>query len=89
MEEKLEEKIQTKKIEDIKKEMIKEQRTLRVRQFFHNKSIVIGVLVVLILTIIAVFADQIAPYDPYTLDIVNKIKGPSAAHISGNGYIWT
>lgn len=70
-------------LETIKNQMIREQRDIRMKQFFGNPSIVIGAAAALFMIFIAVFAVQLAPYDPYTLDIANKLKAPSSAHWFG------
>jgi peptide/nickel transport system permease protein len=42
-----------------------------------------GLVVVTGLLVLAVFAPQIAPYDPAHLDVVNRLQGPSADHLLG------
>jgi peptide/nickel transport system permease protein len=42
-----------------------------------------GLVVVTGLLVLAVFAPQIAPYDPAHLDVVNRLRGPSADHLLG------
>lgn len=48
-----------------------------VRKFVRNKGAMFGLAVVLVLLIIGVFAEQIAPHDPYAVDLLNKLEGPS------------
>jgi peptide/nickel transport system permease protein len=40
-------------------------------------------IVLLLLIVLAVFARQISPYDPYILDVRNKLQAPSIAHLFG------
>ncbi len=44
---------------------------------------VIGLVIIVILIIVAIFAPFIAPYDPYEMDILNKLQPPSTAHLLG------
>ncbi len=48
-----------------------------------NPAGLFGLVVVTGLLVLAVFAPQIAPYDPAQLDIVNRLQGPSADHLLG------
>ncbi|MFT5706868.1 MAG: peptide/nickel transport system permease protein [Oceanospirillaceae bacterium] len=43
----------------------------------------LGLVLVTIIVLSAVFASVIAPYDPIALDIMNRLQGPSAAHWLG------
>ncbi len=43
----------------------------------------IGAIVVLGTTIVAIFAPWLAPFDPYEQDLVNALSGPSAEHLFG------
>ena len=75
--------MEEKSLELIKKEMVHDQRVLKVKKFFRNRSMVIGALVMILLVLTAVFAERIAPCDPYELDILNKNKAPGVGHIFG------
>ncbi|WP_404356159.1 ABC transporter permease subunit [Cytobacillus firmus] len=48
-----------------------------------NKMSLVGGSIVLIYIILAVLAPLISPYDPYEIDLVNKLQSPSADHIMG------
>lgn len=48
-----------------------------------NKMSLIGGSIVLIYIILAALAPVISPYDPYEIDLVNKLQAPSADHIMG------
>ncbi|MGN7175994.1 nickel transporter permease [Cytobacillus sp. SAFR-174] len=48
-----------------------------------NKMSLVGGSIVLIYIILAVLAPLISPYDPYEIDLVNKLQPPSADHIMG------
>jgi peptide/nickel transport system permease protein len=53
------------------------------RVFFGRKLYLIGFIIVVILILVAIFAPLIAPYDPNTNDLPNKLQGPSADHWFG------
>lgn len=56
------------------------------KQFFRNKSAVTGLFFIGVLIIVAIFADLIAPHDPYKMDIWNSYQAPeglSGTHILG------
>jgi ABC-type dipeptide/oligopeptide/nickel transport system permease subunit len=44
---------------------------------------VIGFVIIVLLIIVAVAAPLLAPYDPNTLDILNKLQGPNTQHLLG------
>ncbi len=48
-----------------------------------NPAGLFGLVVITVLLVLAVFAPQVAPYDPAQLDIVNRLQGPSADHLLG------
>jgi peptide/nickel transport system permease protein len=43
----------------------------------------IGVVVIGLLLLVAIFGPWLAPYDPLKLDLLARLKGPSAAHLLG------
>ncbi|MCT7664970.1 ABC transporter permease [Shinella kummerowiae] len=43
----------------------------------------IGITVVGLLLLVAIFGPWLAPYDPLKLDLLARLKGPSAAHLLG------
>lgn len=48
-----------------------------------NKLAMIGLVIVVVLILSAVFADIIAPYDPYAVEMSNRFAPVSAAHLLG------
>jgi peptide/nickel transport system permease protein len=54
-----------------------------VRIFFGRKLAVIGLVFVLLLIFTAIFAPLLAPYNPYKMDMKNKLLQPSRAHLLG------
>lgn len=53
------------------------------RRLFGNRAILFGAIILLVVILAAILAPWIAPYAPNKLSIVNKLKGPSMAHIFG------
>lgn len=44
---------------------------------------IIGMLIVVVILLSAIFADLIVPYDPNALDIRGRLQGPSVTHLLG------
>lgn len=70
-------------LESIRKTLEKEQRDIRIKAFLKNKLSVIGLVIILILIILAIIAPIITPFDPYEIDVVNRIAAPSSKHWFG------
>ena len=49
----------------------------------HNVLFVFGGVLLLLIVMGAIFAPLIAPYDPTAIDFLEKLKGPSLAHLMG------
>ncbi len=54
-----------------------------IRIFFGRKLSVIGLVIIVLLMITAIFAPLLAPYDPYQTNPRNKLAQPSSAHWLG------
>jgi peptide/nickel transport system permease protein len=54
-----------------------------VKVFFGRKLAVIGLVIIVMIIFIAIFAPWISPYDPYKLDIANKLQPMSRDHLLG------
>jgi peptide/nickel transport system permease protein len=74
-------------LEITRKSLVRAQRRLQIRKFTKNKSSVIGLSLITICVLIAVFAPQIAGKSPYTADVVNRLKPPSREHLFGTDTI--
>lgn len=48
-----------------------------------NKLAVFSAAIILIFTIMAIFAPLVAPYDPAKQDLINRLSGPTFKHILG------
>lgn len=64
------------------KELIS-QRARAWRSFRNNKSAVVGLVMIIALVFIAIFAPWIAPYDPLDQSIINKFAPISGDHLLG------
>ncbi|MCM2675707.1 oligopeptide ABC transporter permease [Alkalicoccobacillus plakortidis] len=56
---------------------------LAVRRFFKNKLAIVGVIIMILMVIVAIFADVIATHDPTRADLLNIEQRSSAEHILG------
>ena len=54
-----------------------------VRYFIKSANNVLGIMLVLIIVISIIFANQIAPYDPYQTNMSNALCPPSTKHLMG------
>lgn len=61
----------------------KSQLGVVLRALVKNKIALVGLFILLVLTLTAIFADQIAPYDYAKQDLPNKFLHPSAEHLFG------
>ena len=59
------------------------QRQRAWRNFRRNKSALVGLVLIIALVIIALFAPWIAPYDPLEQSVINKFLPPSSEHLLG------
>ncbi len=58
-------------------------RRALLQRFLRNRPGVLGLAVIVLLIVLAVFAPVVAPYHWKTQDIVNRFEGPSTAHLFG------
>jgi peptide/nickel transport system permease protein len=54
-----------------------------IRVFWRRKLAVVGLALVVLMVLVAIFAPLLAPYDPYEPDIINKLAPPSGEHLLG------
>lgn len=57
------------------------------RIFFARGVVIFGLFIILLLIITAIFAEAIAPYDPYAPDLRNSLSPPSSEHLLGTDSI--
>lgn len=53
------------------------------RRLSRNRLAMFGMVLVLILMVAAIFAEQLAPFDPTKQDLINKLQMPSREHLLG------
>lgn len=70
-------------VSHLQKEMLQEQRRIKLRRLFRNRLSMLGAIIVLLMIIIAVAAPLIAPQDPYAITVANRLLPPSRAHWFG------
>ena len=68
---------------EVRKALRKEQRQLKFRKFYKNKSALIGSIITCMLVLLALLAPIICPEGPYELDVVSRLKPPSFKHFFG------
>jgi len=54
-----------------------------IRVFSRRKISVIGLVIISLLIVTAIFAPLLAPYDPYQMDLTGKLAPPSSKHLLG------
>lgn len=57
------------------------------RVFFQRRMVIFGLFILMILCFTAIFADWLAPYDPYKQDLNNILLQPSKTHLLGTDAI--
>ena len=70
----------------IRKQLVREQRAITIRKFFHNKLSVLGLTLVALMLFMAVFAPVITAQmgvDPYTATMSDRFMAPCREHIFG------
>lgn len=70
-------------MEAMKKELAREQRRIRIRKFTKNKASVFGLIVVVTMLILAIFAPVICQHDPLELNVKDRLQPCSAEHWFG------
>ncbi len=69
--------------DELQPKTLTSQRRRSWQAFRRNKSAVVGMVLIILLVAIAVFAPLIAPYDPLAQKISDKFQSPSRAHLLG------
>ena len=58
-------------------------KSLFLKRLLNNKSAVIGGVIVIIVIMCALLAPVISPYDPYTMNMPDRLQGPGGSHLLG------
>lgn len=56
---------------------------LLLRRFLRHRMALVGLAFILVLTLAAVLAPLVAPYDPLEMNLRDRLQGPSAQHLLG------
>lgn len=63
------------------------QRRRAWRTFARNRSALVGLVLVALIVLVAVFAPLLAPHNPLAQSTINRLQGPSSDHLLGrDGY---
>lgn len=63
--------------------ILREQKQIRREQFFSNHSLIIGLTIFVVIVLSAILIPMFNGVDPNVMDVVNRLKPPSAEHIFG------
>ena len=63
--------------------ILREQKQIRREKFFSNKGMIIGLVIFSVIVLSAIFIPMFNGVDPNVMDVVNRLKAPSAEHIFG------
>ena len=74
---------ETTDIDDIRVKLKQEQRHLQIQKLFSNKSLIVGAVIIFILILIAVFAPVITPFDPFEMQVANRLAAPDSINLLG------
>lgn len=67
----------------MKNDLKKEQRRLFFRRFWSNQSAVVGSILLIVLSLFALFGPMISQFTPLELDPVDRLKAPDGLHWFG------
>ncbi|WP_019152658.1 ABC transporter permease [Robertmurraya massiliosenegalensis] len=70
-------------VTDVKRQLIKNQRTLLLRKLLSSKQFVIGSVVLVLFILFALFGPMISSYDPYEMVVTDRLQSPSVEHWLG------
>jgi peptide/nickel transport system permease protein len=70
-------------ISNVKHSLKREQRNLLITRFLSNKLMVTGSVIIVFLTLVALLGPSLVSYDPYEMEVANRLQGPSAEHLLG------
>ncbi|QEN08257.1 ABC transporter permease [Oceanispirochaeta crateris] len=68
---------------DIRSRLLKEQRQLMWLKLRTNRSLMIGIVILTLMVLIAIFAPVLAPSDPYAMKVTERLTLPSPEHFLG------
>ena len=66
-----------------RKELISNQRKTTIRRFLNNKSMIIGLVFLVLLSVLVTIGPYIVKFDPYNMSVIERFKSPSSKHLFG------
>ncbi|AEF86349.1 glutathione transport system permease protein GsiD [Treponema primitia ZAS-2] len=66
-----------------RKILLQEQHRNTLRRIWGNKGLIVGIIIVILFILIAIFGPRFARYSPYDVNVPERIQGPSAKHWFG------
>src|SRR3972149_187100 len=57
------------------------------RVFLQRKIVIFGLVVLFLLIVTAIFAEVLAPYDPYMNNLADSLQDPSSRHLLGTDVV--
>lgn len=70
-------------MDQLRKKLIREQRSLLIKKFLYNPGLVIGGIIILFLVVITVSAPVLTSYDPYEMQVSNRLQEPGEKNLLG------
>ena len=70
----------------VAKQKPRSYRSMIVRQFVRNKGAVVGAVLLVLVILIAIFAQTIAPYDPFEMFTQDQLAPPSDTYLMGTDH---
>lgn len=74
---------QNKVMSESSESILREQKQIRREQFFSNKGMLIGLVIFAVIVLSAIFIPMVNGIDPNVMDVVNRLKPPTAEHPFG------
>ena len=70
-------------IKDVQKQERKHRKRIRLNRFLKTKAAVIGAIILLILTVVVLFAPLLVKYTPIEVNAMNRLASPNGDHYFG------
>ena len=67
--------------------LVKSYRTGMLRRILSSFSGTLGLVLIALIILIAIFAPQLAPHNPTDIDVTNRLAGPTAKHPFGTDHL--
>ena len=67
--------------------LVKSYRSGMLRRILSSFSGTLGLVLIFIIILIAIFAPQLAPHNPTKIDVTNRLAGPSVSHLFGTDHL--